>query len=224
MALHGGLVGVAQDPDGALRPVAGWYLGPAEPHIDDVVDRIVRDHHTTAPTERRLFYASSDLAALYRRIGSATLFGGAWRLLPVAEHGILYRGAGPRSILTVIDLADGRRIGAALDDATQSMHWLVCRVEEGAEEGGGDISHLQTGRLDQIDGHDRTPIAYTMEPLRRPELPPLSHLGIDEQITLVRRAKDDAINRQDHEHVADLRAQEKDLIVKAGQARPGLRE
>jgi len=28
VALHAGLVGVAQDGDGALRPVAGWYLAP----------------------------------------------------------------------------------------------------------------------------------------------------------------------------------------------------
>jgi hypothetical protein len=250
VALHGGLVGVAQDPDGALRPVAGWYLSAAEPHIDDVVDRIVRDHHTTAPTERRMFFASSDLAALYRRIGSATLFGGAWRLLPVAEHGILYRGEGRRSILTVIDLADGRRIGAALDDATRSMHWLVCRVEEvagddrtialrdspadipvygtslamllaAALDNGGDIGHLRTGRLDQLDGHDDAPIAYTMEPTRRPELPPLSHLGIDEQIALVRQAKEDAIDRQDFEHAAELRDREKALLARAGEARPG---
>ena len=44
VALHAGLVGVGQDDDGGLRPVAGWYLAPAEVEIDDVLDRIVRDH------------------------------------------------------------------------------------------------------------------------------------------------------------------------------------
>lgn len=130
MALHAGLVAVAQGHDGALRPVAGWHLTQAKPRIDDVIDRIIRDHHVTTPREDHMFFASADLAALYRRIGSATLFDGAWRIRPIAEHGHLYDNNGHRPIITVIDLADGRTIGAAVDHVTQTLHWLAGHFED----------------------------------------------------------------------------------------------
>ncbi|MGI8332715.1 DUF4419 domain-containing protein [Actinomadura scrupuli] len=186
VALHAGLVGVAQDDDGALRPVAGWYLAPATVEIDDVIDRIVRDHETDPPRPHRLFYASADLAAVYRRVGSATLFDGAWRLRPVADHRRVLRGEGQCQIETVIDLADGRSICAAIEFSAQIFHWVLCRIEKAAPgppgtpnsrfrlvdepadvpvygtslallldaalDSGGDISHLETGRLDQLDG------------------------------------------------------------------------
>lgn len=185
VALHAGLVGVAQDDDGALRPVAGWHVAPAAVEIDDVIDRIVRDHDVTPPQPVRLFDACADVVAVYRRIGSATLFGGAWRLRPVVDHRQVWRGD-YLPIVTIIDLADGRSIGAASDYDTQTTHWVICRVEEVAPEGsdalrrdfrlvdepadvpvygtslallldaaldsGGDIAHLETGRLDQLDG------------------------------------------------------------------------
>ncbi|MCW2912115.1 MAG: hypothetical protein JWN52_183, partial [Actinomycetia bacterium] len=186
VALHAGLVSVAQDDDGALRPVAGWYLAPAAVEIDDVIDRIVRDHDAGPPQPHRLFNACADLLAVYRRIGSATLFDGAWRLRPAADHRRVWRGEDQCSIETVIDLADGRSISAAIDYATQTFHWVVCRIEkvvaeppdtpnhgfrlvdepadvpvygtslalllDAALDSGGDISHLETGRLDQLDG------------------------------------------------------------------------
>ena len=157
-----------------------------------MIDRIVRDHHTIEAGDERLFFASADLAALYRRIGSATLFDGAWRLRPITEHARLHRGPGRPSIITVIDLADGRSIGAAVDDSTQTLHWLACHIEQAdgsgsgphlilrdhpvdvplygtsltmlltaALETGGDINHLETGRLDQLD---RQPPAVTPLP------------------------------------------------------------
>ncbi|MEU5725924.1 DUF4419 domain-containing protein [Micromonospora sp. NPDC047738] len=184
VALHAGLVGVAPDDDGGLRPVAGWYLAPAAVEIDDVIDRIVRDHETTPPQPTFIFDAPAEVVALYRRIGSATLFH-TWRLLPVAEHRRVYRGYEDRSLLTIIDLADGRSVCAALDNETQSTLWVLCRVEEvaaarsdefdgrfrlvdepadvpvygtslaqlldAALDSDGDIAHLETGRLDQLD-------------------------------------------------------------------------
>jgi hypothetical protein len=242
MALHGGLVAVTQDHDGALHPIAGWHLSPAQPQIDDVIDRIVRDHHATDPQDGRLLFASADLAALYRRIGSATLFDGAWRLRPVAEHGHLHRGD-DRSIVTVIDLPDGRCLGAAIDQRTQTLHWLVCRVARepagrrlilgeppgqipvygtsltmllaAALETGGDISHLETERLDRIDEHDRTSRlrAAAPEAGRRPRQPPSQDLDLDPQIVRIRQAKEAAIDRQDFEHAALLRDREKDLLA-----------
>ncbi|GAA4091603.1 hypothetical protein GCM10022214_61000 [Actinomadura miaoliensis] len=178
VALHAGLVGVAQDDDGALRPVAGWYLAPATAEIDDVVDRIIRDHDTTSPQPHFLSDLPADVLAVYRRIGSATLFDGAWRLRPVSELRWVWRGQDHPPIVTIIDLADGRSLGGAVDFATQTVHWVVCRIGkpvtgddlwladapgdvpvygtslalllEAALDTGGDITHLETGRLDRL--------------------------------------------------------------------------
>jgi hypothetical protein len=223
VALHAGLVAVAQDHDGALRPVAGWHLTHAEPRIDDVIDRIVRDHHVTAPRDEHMLFASADLAALYRRIGSATLFDGAWRIRPIAEHGHLHDGTGHPPIIAVIDLADGRIIGAAVDDATQTLHWLAGHVEHATDsdpsrprlvlrdqpadvpvygtsitmlltaalDTDGDISHLETGRLDHLGHDDQTATEDTPGP------PPTNHrwplppdVEVDEQIIRIRQAKE----------------------------------
>lgn len=186
VALHAGLVGVAQDDDGALRPIAGWYLAPAAVEIEDVIDRIISEHDTEPPRVERPFHVVDDLVALYRRIGRATLFDGAWRLRPVDDHRTAWRGPDHMPIVTVIDLADGRSIAAALDAAAQTAHWVVCRVEPGtgaagspkfrlvddpadvpvygtslaflldaALDSGGDITHLETGRLDHLDASTR---------------------------------------------------------------------
>lgn len=130
VALHAGLVGVAQDDDGALRPVAGWHLTLAAVEIDDVIDRIVRDHDATPPEPVYWFEACADVVALYRRIGSARLFGGAWQLRPVSDHRKVWRGPHKESIVTIIDLEDGRSIGAINDADTQTTRWVVCRVKE----------------------------------------------------------------------------------------------
>ncbi|MFI0405820.1 DUF4419 domain-containing protein [Actinomadura sp. 3N508] len=185
VALNAGLVGVAQDEDGALRPMGGWYLAPATVEIDDVIDRIVRDHQTDPPVPLGWgFQASAELAALFRRIGSGTMFDGAWRLLPAADHGMIWRRVTPGLIRSIIDLADGRSLCAAIDFETSTSHWIVCRIERADDEpmqrnacrllddpadipvygtslallldaaldSGGDISHLETCRLDQLDG------------------------------------------------------------------------
>ncbi|MFI0451393.1 DUF4419 domain-containing protein [Actinomadura sp. 6N118] len=177
VALYAGLVGVTQDDDGTLRPVAGWHLAPAEVEIDDVLDRIVRDHETTPPEPVRLWEASADLMALYRRIGSATLFDGAWRLRPAAAHRRVRPAPEDHSLIAIIDLPDGRCVAAANDYRTETSHWVVCHVEEDADDrlrlmdrpsdvpvygtslallldaaldSGGDFTHLETGRLDGL--------------------------------------------------------------------------
>jgi hypothetical protein len=183
VALHAGLVGVAQDGNGSLRPVAGWRLTRAEVDIDDVVDRIERDHITTPPTSAEWLdtlrmVRPADVSALYHRIGSASLFDGAWRVRPVAEHSRVRRGYPLSSIYQMIDLADGRCVAALVDYGDEQFHWLICRIDDNrlvdepseirvygtslamlldaALDSGGDIAHLETGRLDQLDraGHD----------------------------------------------------------------------
>ena len=188
VALHAGLIGVAQDPDGALRPVAGWHLTAEQVEIDDVINRMEADHQVTPPQDARLINASADLIALYQRIGSATLFDGRWRLLPVSDHRRVSRGYGNLPLMAIIDLADGRSIAAAVDFITETIHWVICRIEadrpdrvdgpdqryrladqpdeipvhgtslalvlNAALDSDGDISHLETGRLNQLDeGH-----------------------------------------------------------------------
>jgi hypothetical protein len=180
VALHAGLVGVAQDDDGALRPVASWYLTPASVEMGTVIDRLVREHDVTPPQPERAWQlqnTSAEVIALYDRIGSATLFGGAWRLLPVAEHRRVQIPGSHRSILVVVELADGRSVGEVLDVRARTSHWVVCHLEnadagqpsgrvprlrladvpvfgsslalllDAALDSGGDIAHLETGRL-----------------------------------------------------------------------------
>ncbi|GIH16746.1 hypothetical protein Raf01_49180 [Rugosimonospora africana] len=191
VAFHAGLVGVAQDPDGALRPVAGWHLASAQVEIDDVIDRIAADHQVTPPRPALMFSASADLIALYHRIGSATLFDGQWRLLPVSEHRQVHRSYHNASLVGIIDLADGRSIAMASDTVSQTFHWVTCQIAQvepsrpdetetdqryrladqpqdvpvygtslallldAALDSGGDISHLETGRLDELDAAGR---------------------------------------------------------------------
>jgi hypothetical protein len=88
-------------------------------------------------------------------------------------------------LVTIIELADGRSIAAATDFFSETVYWVICRIEEiapiapdrldrrfrladqpgdvpvcgtslallldAALDSGGDISHLETGRLNQLD-------------------------------------------------------------------------
>lgn len=190
VALHAGVVAVAQDDNGALRPIAGWHLAPADVEINEVIDRIIREHVTTPPepvawTTWLAMGAPADFMVLYNRIGSASLFDGAWRLRPTTQQGRTKRPYPLSEIMPVIDLADGRCVGALVDYVGETFRWVVCRVEEipadgdepqfrlldnpsevpvygtslamlldAALESGGDIEHLCTGWLDELDRAD----------------------------------------------------------------------
>ncbi|GAB3846184.1 DUF4419 domain-containing protein [Dactylosporangium cerinum] len=182
VALSAGLIGVAQDPDGALRPVAAWHVAPAVIEIDDVIDRIVREHDT-AQAQEVPGEAPVEVIALYHRLGAATLFDGRWRLVPANERRYFDTGILDLWTETLIDLADGRTIAAVTDVSTMITYWALCRVVQVGEPGpstprfrladdpadvpllgtslvmlldaaldsGGDVAHLETGRLDQLD-------------------------------------------------------------------------
>ncbi|MEV4131788.1 DUF4419 domain-containing protein [Dactylosporangium sp. NPDC049742] len=184
VALHAGLVAVAQDPDGALRPVAGWHLAEAALEIDDVIDRMVRDHDTTPvgglPRSGSV-EGTAEVVALYHRVGSATLFDGAWRLLPANERRSFTTGDDQLWGITLFELADGRTIGSIAHWQTQTVSWVLCRIKaampgdrdflakmvddpadvpvlgtslaillSAALDCGGDVAHLETGRLSQL--------------------------------------------------------------------------
>ncbi|MFC9897058.1 DUF4419 domain-containing protein [Nocardia sp. NPDC127579] len=162
VALRAGLVGVAQDADGALRPLPGWYLELAPPDIDEVIDRIIDEHTVTEPVPgtRLRDSAAADVLALYRRIGSASLFDGAWRILPLTEHRTIPVPGTYRSIRVMIELADGTGLGA-LDEihlASNSMTttWFRCRLDGSTETRacGTSLPHLL---LDALDHDGRAP-------------------------------------------------------------------
>ncbi|MEV4410420.1 DUF4419 domain-containing protein [Catellatospora sp. NPDC049609] len=176
VALHGGLVAVTQDGDGALRPVAGWCLTPAAVEIDDVLDRLVCEHQTTPPLGNTPA-GPAELAALYHRIGSATLFDGGWRILPADVDRGIRTGSG-HWLIAVAELGDGRYLAALPDHVAQTTHWVICRAVRRdaadrwdladdpadvpvygtslalllatAMDGGGDITRLETGRLSRL--------------------------------------------------------------------------
>ncbi|MET7399561.1 DUF4419 domain-containing protein [Dactylosporangium sp. NPDC005572] len=173
VALHGGLVAVAQDEDGALRPVAGWHVTPATLELHDVLDRVVRDHDTTPPLEPPHGQLPEEVIALYHRMGSASLFGGRWRLIPVSERRFVHTTLPDLWTETLFELADGRTIVDAYDMETHTTRWLLCRVApdgpylrladdpadvpvlgtslamllDAALDADGDVAHLETGRL-----------------------------------------------------------------------------
>lgn len=168
LALHAGLVGVAQDPDGALRPIAGWHLTPAGLGLDEVLDRIVREHHTTPPRPVH-GDAPAEVVELYHRIGSARLFGGHWQIVPMAERRHVHTHDPEHWTETLVELSDGRSIAGVYDLRTNAVHWVLARIAQGrvagdpadvpvlgsslallldaALDSGGDVAHLETGRL-----------------------------------------------------------------------------
>ncbi|BCJ76087.1 hypothetical protein CS0771_56310 [Catellatospora sp. IY07-71] len=128
VALHGGLVAVAQDAAGALCPVAGWHLTSADAEMEDLLDRIEREHVVTAPGHAE-GHDDADLEAMFQRMGSATLFGGRWRLArPDRPRRVILDGG--ITVTPVIDLPDGRSISWVHRLREQGCHWAVCRVEE----------------------------------------------------------------------------------------------
>lgn len=163
VALDAGLVGVAQDQDGSLRPVAGWVLQDAPPDIEEVLDRLVAEHETTPPVPDRFGPGGlGEAIALHRRIGEASLFGGAWRIKPYRDDAHVQIGS--HYVHMLIDLVDGRFIGYATDYSSDTGHWVICRdgddpadvpvlgtslalLLDTAMDSGGDIAHLETMRL-----------------------------------------------------------------------------
>lgn len=128
VALHGGLVSVAQDATGALYPVAGWHLTSADAELEDLFDRIEQEHVVTAPGWVE-GHGDADVEAMYQRMGSATLFGGGWRLeRPDGVRRVILDGG--FTVTPVFDLPDGRAISWVHRSRDQECHWAVCRLEE----------------------------------------------------------------------------------------------
>src|SRR5262249_51633809 len=142
VALNAGVAAVAQGSDGALCPIVGWHLELASPQIAEVVERIVRDHHTVPPSaERPPFLAGpAEVLALCSRFESATLFEGkrTWRIRSLTEHDIiLVAAADPFTIHRIADLWDGRSLCYLQDWRSDVNYWLLCRIRDVDPAGAG---------------------------------------------------------------------------------------
>jgi hypothetical protein len=128
VVLNAGLVGVTQDEDRALRPVAGWHLAraTATAAMGEVIDRLVAAGLAEPAEEGRPEWLElegpGEVKALYHRIASATLPGGSWRLRAIAEHSTAsLRGTG-LSVAIIADLPDGRSLAAVSRWGTDVAH------------------------------------------------------------------------------------------------------
>ena len=127
VALHAGLVGVAQDRNWQLKPIAGWHVTAAAPQIGTVLDRIVSDHETTPPVEVFQWAAPAELIELYERIGSATATDGRWRIVPFEERRRMPGGGDQRALQGIVELVNGRTI--AMANGYTEFDWVLCRFE-----------------------------------------------------------------------------------------------
>ena len=132
--LNAGLVGVTQDEDGALRPVADWHLARTAAGIGEVIDTLVAAGLAEPAEERRRrgrrLEGPGEVMALYDRIASAAFLGGSWRLRPAAEHSTAsLRGTGLR-VEIIADLPDGRSLAAVTSFSTGVTHWITARFTE----------------------------------------------------------------------------------------------
>ncbi len=182
-ALHAGLVAVAQDREGRLIPTVGWHLtGAGVPPIDDLIDRIIAEHETTPPVlpERPTCPPPSGMAeviAIRTRIGTASLFGGAWTLYPayrsvpakLGSHQIQLiqessASIGRGRLALLFDLPGGRVLGR-LHRPWHHETWIVTDLAEPVElldvgpslaailhealDSGGEWEHMVVGRVDR---------------------------------------------------------------------------
>jgi hypothetical protein len=121
--IEAGLLGVAVESDGGLRPFAGWMVRERSTSILDVLERIVREHETTrtklSEREAMIFSGNADVMAMRDHFDGATLFSGpeAWTIRPWrARDRVELRLPNGRTteVVRLIDLPGDRFIG--MDD------------------------------------------------------------------------------------------------------------
>jgi hypothetical protein len=151
-----GVTAVTQDDDGALRPIAGWYLESATVKMDKVLERIVAEHKfVRAPsvTNHRYLQGPAEVIELFSQLDSATMFDGAntWRLRsPREHHQVGVERSGQFSIQRIADIPAGRSLCAATRHSTGQVYWLVCRIEEPQQSEPGEIE-VMAGAAKALD-------------------------------------------------------------------------
>ncbi len=144
VALVAGVTAVAQDADGALRPIAGWHLEDTTAQVGEVVERILAEHEVVLANpedEHRFLSGPAEVMALFSRIETATLFAGArsWRLRrPREQDYVQIDRARAFDIQRIVDLPLGRSLCAATRRGQNQTHWVVCRVEEPTSRGSSE--------------------------------------------------------------------------------------
>lgn len=133
--LVAGVLAVTQDRDGALCPIAGWRVENGVTRIDDVIERIQREHVTEPARSEgpRYLEGSGDVLAFSSKLERATLFAGdrAWRIrAPGERRPVSVERAGGLSITTIADLPDDKVLCVAVRYRSTEEYWLVCRLEE----------------------------------------------------------------------------------------------
>ena len=137
--LEGGLLGVTQDDDGRLEPMAGWLARPASTSIAAVLVRIEASHRVE-PVRPAISACSdgltgpADIVTLFRQVHEMTLFADpvAWHLRPYAEHEqIAVPTARGRTfdVARVLDLPDGSCVAMARGQAGGTS-WVRLRLGE----------------------------------------------------------------------------------------------
>ncbi len=139
VSLEGGIVAIAQDEDGSLRPVAGWQLMPAYPSINDVVARLASSEFGAETSNRQADddmpgEVPEELKVLMAAAGTRSFFldGKAWTPRPFGAHDyICIEGAERWAIRRVIDFPDGSCLchtTSPRSPRSRQVHWLVCRL------------------------------------------------------------------------------------------------
>ena len=136
--LEGGLLGVTQDEDGRLEPVAGWLARPASASIAAVLVRIEASHRVESVRPAILAFRDgligpADIVTLFRQVHEATLFADpmAWHLRPYAAHEQIKvpTALGQTfDVARVLDLPDGSCVAMARGQAGTS--WVRLRLSE----------------------------------------------------------------------------------------------
>jgi hypothetical protein len=144
VAVVAGVVAVEQDEQGALRPIAGWWVEPSTPNIDDVIERVLRDHAAVlAAQERRIPpQGPADVVALFTRIETATLFTGdrQWTLCgPSDQRSVSFERSGQYWITRIAEIAGGRSLCFATNRRADTTLWITCRLQENDNRAFGEI-------------------------------------------------------------------------------------
>ncbi len=136
--LEGGLLGVSQDEDGRLEPMAGWLARPASASIAAVLARIEAAHRVepvrpTLAAGGNGLMGPADIVTLFRQVHEAKLFADpvAWHLRAHAEHEqIDVPTARGRSfdVARVLDLPDDTCVAMARVQAGTS--WVRLRLAD----------------------------------------------------------------------------------------------
>lgn len=170
VALNAGVVAIALDDDGSLRPVTGCHLTRCGPELDEVLDRVEREGRMDAPAAHLPWVGSADLNALYGRFASGALFGGAWRLRAFVDGADLGNDSADTWWASpIFDLGDDRFVSAAGEFGSERRYWFIARWQEkrmtddpadvrvyatslatlleGALDNGGDVTQLDSGSL-----------------------------------------------------------------------------